>query len=312
MAPRSVSTTPSPRRASLLAALALCLPLRMLGLSLRALGLPLLVLCVPPLIGCKAIETRSVPSNDRDWAPDQAVLPTAEVRGDTLVVRNVRYCKHLAKGEYVVDHEDRTYDLTRLRAVDFITMPFGPVPALAHTMLSFEFDGPAGAPPEHVAVSVEVRKEKGEETFQPLLGLAQQYEIMYVVADERDLLYRQAVINDGPTYLYRTTAGPDAARGLLVGMLERANDLAERPEFYNLLTNNCTTTIADHVNRIRPNRVAYDVGVLLPGVSDEKAYNEGLLAGGAAGFDQLKGRALINTRARLAANEEDFSAAIRR
>jgi hypothetical protein len=274
-------------------------------------ALACLALCVPMAAGCRAVETRAVPSNDRDWAPDQAVLPTARVEGDRLSVHNVRYCKHLAKGEYVVDHEDRRYDLSRLRGVDFITMPFGPVPALAHTMLSFEFEGAGGGPPEHLAVSVEVRKEKGEETFQPLLGLAQQYEIMYVVADERDLLYRQAVINDGPTYVYRTTADPQAARRLLVDMLERANGLAEQPEFYNLLTNNCTTTIADHVNRIRPNRVSYDIGVLLPGISDEKAYREGLLVGGGS-FDELKGRALINTRARLAANEDDFSAAIRR
>jgi hypothetical protein len=277
----------------------------------RAVALSALLLGAPSFVGCRAVETRAVASNDRDWAPDQAVLPTARVSGDQLSIQNVRYCKHLAKGEYVVDHEDRRYDLSKLRAVDFITMPFGPVPALAHTMLSFEFEGAQGGPPEHLAVSVEVRKEKGEETFQPLLGLAQQYEIMYVVADERDLLYRQAVVNDGPTYVYRTTADPTAARRLLVDMLERANDLSAKPEFYNLLTNNCTTTIADHVNRIHPHRVSYDLGVLLPGISDEKAYRDGLLVGGGS-FEELKGRALINTRARLAANDDDFSNAIRR
>lgn len=271
------------------------------------------VLLTAVAAGCRSAEKRLAPSNHRDWAPDQAVLPTAQIEGDRLTVRNVRYCKTLAPGEYVVDHEDRQYDLSRLRAVDFVTMPFGPVPALAHTMVSFEFAGPTPeAPPEHLAVSVEVRKEKGEEQFNPLLGMAKQYEIMYVVADERDLLHRQAVVNDGPTYVYRTVATPEASRALLLDMLERANHLAEEPEFYDLITNNCTTNIARHINRIKPNRLVYDVGVLLPGYSDRKAYAEGLLAG-VGSFEALKAAALINTRAAAAvASGAEFSIAIRR
>ncbi|TWT47564.1 Lnb N-terminal periplasmic domain-containing protein [Botrimarina hoheduenensis] len=279
--------------------------------SLRLAGLMGAVVCL--LVGCQAAEKRLVASNHRDWSPDQSVLATAQIEGDQLLVRNVRNCKTFAPGEYVLDHEDRRYDLSRLRAVDFVTMPFGPVPALAHTMLSFEFAGASPTdPPEHLAVSVEVRKEKGEEKFNPLLGMAKQYEIMYVVADERDLLYRQAVINDGPTYVYRTTAAPESARKLLVDMLDRANTLAEEPEFYDLLTNNCTTNIARHINRITPNRITYDVNVLLPGYSDRKAYAEGLLAGEGT-LDELKARALINTRARVAVAEKaDFSEVIRR
>ncbi|MEO1496540.1 MAG: DUF4105 domain-containing protein [Planctomycetota bacterium] len=276
------------------------------------LSLPLLV-AIAVGLGCRSAEKRLTPSNHRDWAPDQAALPTAQIDGDRLTVRNVRYCKSLSPGEYVVDHDDRQYDLSRLRAVDFVTMPFGPVPALAHTMVSFEFapERPTD-PPTHLAVSVEVRKEKGEERFNPLLGMAKQYEIMYVVADERDLLHRQAVVNDGPTYVYRTVATPEASRALLTDMLDRANELAEEPEFYDLITNNCTTNIARHINRIKPNRLVYDVGVLLPGYSDRKAYAEGLLAG-AGSFEALKAAALINPRAAEAvASGNNFSAAIRR
>ncbi|TWT99322.1 hypothetical protein Pla108_02570 [Botrimarina colliarenosi] len=281
-------------------------------LNRRSIALLLLAIA---LAGCRTVEERVAPSNHRDWAPDQAVLPTAKIKGDQVAIKNVRYCKHLAPGEYVVDHEDRTYDLRQLRGVDFVTMPFGPVPALAHTLVSFEFaPTPPLAKPQHLVVSVEVRKEKGEEKFNPILGLGREYEIMYVVADERDLLYRNAVTYDGPTYLYRTTASPEAARDLLVDMLERANGLAEKPEFYNLLTNNCTTNIADSVNRIRPNRVVYDIGVLLPGLSAESAYKEGLLVTSGESFEQLQAKALINTRARVAANDPhlDFSETIRR
>ncbi|MEQ8848304.1 DUF4105 domain-containing protein [Botrimarina sp.] len=271
--------------------------------------------CCGAALGCRTVEERAVASNHRDWAPDQAVLPRAKFNCDRVRVENVRYCKHLGPGEYVVDYDDRSYELSRVRGVDFITMPFGPVPALAHTMVSFEFaPRPPLTEPEHLAVSVEVRKEKGEETFNPALGLAQQYEIMYVVADERDVLYRQAVAYDSPVYLYRTTATPEAARELLVSMLQRANELADEPEFYHLLTNNCTTNIYEHVNLIRPNRLLFDAGVLLPGLSAEKAYKEGLLVANGESFQQLQARSLINTKARLAANDPglDFSEAIRR
>ena len=281
-----------------------------LGTSRTCLAL-LGIFILVPLAGCRSVENRIAPSNHRDWAPDQALLPQAEIDGDQVTVHNIRNCKYLTADDYVVDHYDKTFDLNKLRGVDFITMPFGPVPALAHTMVSFEFAGERPSdPPEHLAVSVEVRKEKGEEIFNPLLGMAQQYEIMYVVADERDLLHRQAVVHDGPTYLYKTVATPDLARKMLVGMLERANELAEEPEFYDLIRNNCTTNIAEHINDVSPGRLSYDLGVLLPGYSDQKAYAEGLLAG-VGSFEDLKRKALINQRAKQAAKAPDFSVAIR-
>lgn len=268
------------------------------------------------LVGCRTVESRIAASNNRDWSPDQAVLSTAEIAGDRLAVKNVRYCKHLAEGEYVVDHKDRAYDLSRLRGVDFITMPFGPVPALAHTMLSFEFaPQPPLKEPIHLAVSVEVRKEQDEESFNVAKSMANEYEIMYVVADERDLLYRQTITRGGPTYVYRTVASPDAARELLVDMMQRANELERDPEFYHLLTNNCTTNIARHINRIRPNRIAYDLAVLMPGYSDQKAFDEGLLVVRAGEtFEQLKARSHINPRAQLASRDPrlSFSETIRR
>jgi hypothetical protein len=61
-------------------------------------------------------------------------------------------------------------------------VPFNDNRALAHTMLSFGFeDG------DYLGVSVEVRLEKGE-TYRPTLGLFGQFELIYVIADERDLI----------------------------------------------------------------------------------------------------------------------------
>ena len=61
----------------------------------------------------------------------------------------------------------------------YVVVPFKKMPFLAHTMLSFGFEGD-----EYLAISAEVRTEKNEE-YNPLLGLLNQYELTYVVADER-------------------------------------------------------------------------------------------------------------------------------
>jgi hypothetical protein len=265
------------------------------------------------LAGCAPISKMIAPSNVRDWEPDQAVLPYAEFRNDRVVVHNVRNCRYFGDGDYVLEREDRTYNLADLRGIDFIILPFAGMPRLAHTMISFEFAPPASAPnepPQHLICSIEIRKEKGE-TYAAWKGSARQYELMYVLADERDAVQVRTVYRNEDAYLYRTTATPEQARLMLVDVLARTNELASRPEFYDTLTNNCTTNLVRHVNRIQPNRVAYDYHVLLPGYSDKLAYDEGLIEHRGT-FEETKTAAFLNARALAAAGSPDFSQLIRR
>jgi hypothetical protein len=236
------------------------------------------------------------------------VLPLAEVRGSQVTVRNVRNSQYFANDMYLVDYYDKTFDLNAVRSVDFIVVPFAGMPALAHTMLSFTIGGPNGKP-EHLAVSVEVRKERGE-LYNPLKGSANQYELIYVLADERDVIQYRTNFNGEDVLLYRATASPEDARLLLTDVLERVNEIAKRPEFYDTLTNNCTTNIVRHINRIRPNRILPDPRVLLSGYADELAYDQGLIERHGT-FQQTKQRAYINPLAHRYAGREDFSELIR-
>ena len=260
-------------------------------------------------LGCRGISKAVAPSNTRHWSPDQAVLPYAEFQGNEITVHNVRHCRYFDGDTYVVEHEDRSYDLDEVRGVDFFMIPFDNMPAIAHTMLSFEFAPPDG-PPEHLTVSVEIRKEVGEE-YAAWKGGARQYELMYVLADERDVVGVRAVHRGENVYLYETVATPEQARRLLVDVLGRTNELASRPEFYHTLTNNCTTNIARHINRIAPQRIRYDYRLLLPGYSDKLAYDEGLIASRGT-FAETKAQAYVTPRAIMFADREDFSQAIRR
>ena len=245
------------------------------------------------------------PSNDRDWVPEQAVLPRAEFLGNEVLVHNIRYCKYNSADDVAVEHYDKRFDLDRIKSVDFLVCPFPVMPGVAHTMISFGFEGD-----EYLGVSVEVRKEKGE-TYDPLKGLLRQYEIMYVVADERDLVQLRTNHWQNEVFLYPTRATPEAARDMFVDVMRRVNKLYVSPEFYDTLTNNCTTNIVRHVNRLSPNRIPLDYRVLMAGHSDELAYDLGLLDTEDS-FEQTKARSEVNYEAYLYRNNPDFSAKIRR
>lgn len=258
--------------------------------------------------GCRSAEKVLKPSNFRDWTPEQAVLPTAEVHGNQVTIHNVRNCQYFAADTYLVDYYDKSFDLNSVRSVDFVMVPFESMPVVAHTLLSFELARPDGKS-DHLAVSVEVRKEK-HETYNPVLGSARQYELMYVVADERDVIRQRTNYRHENVYLYHTTATPEVSRELFADVLGRVNKLAKQPEFYDTLTNNCTTNIVRHIDRVRPHRITYDPRMLLPGYSDEIAYNQGLIVRNGT-FEQTRQRAYINPLAERYADAPNFSELIR-
>lgn len=243
------------------------------------------------------------PSNERRWAPDQARLARAEIAGPMVTIRNVRNFTYRSTTDYTPDWYDRTYDLRRLDSLWFVVEPFDQYGA-AHTFVSFGFDDT-----EYVAISIEIRKEVGEE-FSALRGLFREYEVMYVVGDERDLIGLRANHRRDDVYLYRIRATPDAMREMFVSMLRRANALGERPEFYNTLTNTCTTNLVAHVNTITPGRVPFRMAVLLPASSDGLAHELGLIESHLP-FEETKRRAQINALAREHANDPQFSRRIR-
>jgi len=140
--------------------------------------------------------------------------------------------------------------------------------------------------------------------------MLKQYELMYVVGDERDLIKLRTNYRKDDVYLYPVRATAEQRRTLFVSMLRRANALRERPEFYNTLTNTCTTNIVRHVNEISPRRVPLSFKVLLPGYSDQLAYDLGLIDTDLP-FEQARQRYRVNARALQFADSARFSTLIR-
>lgn len=247
------------------------------------------------------------PSNDRDWVANEAVLPWSERAGDRVTVRNVRHTVYRSADDYTPAYSDRTYDLRRLERAWFVVEPFGGVRAVAHTFLSFQFAG--DSVPEFVAISVEARKERGE-SYGAIAGLLRRFELLYVVADERDVVLLRTNVRRDAVYLYPLRADTARVRALFVAMLDRANALRERPQFYNTLTANCTSTIVRHVNALVPGRVPFSYRWLLPGYADALAFDLGLIDT-ALPFDSIRPHFLITPRAQAVGDVPDFSLRIR-
>jgi len=244
------------------------------------------------------------PSNDRRWSPDMARLAYAEVDGDLVTVHNIRNCDYRTADDYTVEYYDKTYDLNKLESVDFIVVPFLASPGLAHVMLSFGFQGE-----DYLGLSVEIRREEGEKYF-PLNGVLRQFELIYVLGDERDLIKQCTDVYLNGVYMYRSRLTPQEARALFVDVMRRTNELALHPEFYNTFTNNCTTNIVRHINRLGTRKLPYNWEVIFPGNFDKLLYDEGLIANDVS-FAQARLRARINRLAYLHADSPDYSAKIR-
>lgn len=257
------------------------------------------------LLGGAVVWARSRPSHGRAWRTEQAVLPQVRFDGGRVHVRDVRDFTYRSADDFTPAYRDRTYDLETLERVWLVIAPFsrgwrGP----AHSFLTFGFaDG------QYVGVSVEARREAGEE-YSVWKGALRRYELVYVVAEERDLIGLRAVTWDDPVYLYPVRATPAQARELFVRMLRRAEALEREPEFYNTLTHNCTTNILDAVNRIADPPVPFGLGILLPGYADRVAYDRGLLDTDLP-LEEARRVFQVNDRARAAIGDPAFSLRIR-
>lgn len=245
----------------------------------------------------------STPENEREWTLDQKVLPYAEFDNNFVTIKNIRNFSYTSEHTYTPSYYDKTYNIDELKSVDFIVEPLAEI-AVAHTFLSFGFENG-----EYLAISVEIRKEVGEE-FSPVKGLFDQFELMYVIADERDVIRLRALHRNDTLYLYPTIVTKEKVQELFVHMIHRVNGLKKTPEFYNTITNTCTTNIVDHINAITERRVPWDLRVLLPLDSDEYAYELGLIDTSIP-FQELRATHKINAYVDTYQDTPNFSQKIR-
>lgn len=245
------------------------------------------------------------PSNDRAWQPEVARAPYATIEGNLVTVHGIRNFDYRSERDFTPAYYTRTYDLSKLDSVDLFAV-YWMGPAIAHTIVSFGFGGE-----DHLAVSIEARKEQGE-GYSSLKGFFRQYELIYIVADERDVVRLRTNYRKDPpedTYLYRLKGPKENARRFFLDYIKSINELRERPRFYNTLVANCTNVIWLHA-RVNPGHVPFSWKVLVSGYLPEYLYSEGLLDT-TLPFAELRQRSHVNRAAMAADQLPDFSRVIR-
>lgn len=243
------------------------------------------------------------PSHDRPWRAEVASLPRAFIDGDRVRLTGVRDFQYRSRNDFTVRYEEREVSLAHVTGVDFFLSYWTPGP-VGHTFVSFLFDD---APP--LSISIEIRPEVGER-FDPLAALFKQFELIYVVGSERDVVGVRTNHRKEYVLLYRTIATPKDARRLLTIYLERINQLADRAEFYDLLSNSCTVNIVRSVRAVSPKPIRFDIRHYLNGWFDAYLYSIGALASSLP-FEELRARSRINEVAQAAGDGPDFSRRIR-
>jgi hypothetical protein len=290
-------------------------PLPLLRLSLAAAFMVIAVVSLffrPSRHGLKVFTAASLlvltfwtlrqASHEREWRPEVARLPRAVIDGDQVTLSNVRNFEYRSKTDFTPRYEDRSVDLSRLRSVDLFISHWGSE-AVAHTFVSFNFDD---ALP--VCISIEARLEQGE-VYSPLASCFKQAELIYLIGDERDLVGVRTNHRDEDVYLFPVKATPEGVRKLFLSYLEKINRLADQPEFYHLLSNNCTVNIDRHAHR-DGKRSPFDLRMLLNGYVGAYAYDHGLLDTSLP-FEELRERSRVNRAALAAGDSADFSQRIR-
>ena len=251
-------------------------------------------------------------THDRTWAPNNSRLASVQIDDDNIVVQNFRHSIYRSETDFDVHYGTRHFRYSELKAVWFIVQRFTILEGVAHTFVSFEFNSPHD--PQFLAISVEVRREEGE-AYSVFRGLYRNYELNYVVADERDLIGLRTVYRPNDrVYMYRVNATVGDVQKLFRSFAASIQEIREYPEFYNTATNNCTNRIVQHTYDVTPKPINWlDPRIVLPGFSDRFAYSHKLIGAHDNGesFAQLRARSRIDQRAKDVGITESFSQDIR-
>jgi len=245
------------------------------------------------------------PTNESNWQANVDRTAWAEVTGDQIAIHNFRNCDYRTETDYSDCWSDRTLNLSQIRAADLFLTNWG-IPFASHPIVSFQFGDN-----EHVAFSIEARYKVGQE-YSTVLGCFRQYELIFVTADERDLIRLRTNYRKGEEVsMYRFQAAPEVARAMFLTYVGYLNRLKDHPDWYNQVTRNCTTAIDSKLADNLKNKQPWNYQVLVNGTLDRLLYDRGRLVTGGLPFPELKQREHINAAAQAANRSPDFSALIR-
>ena len=257
------------------------------------------------VVGGTILLIMTKPSLERNWSPDLVVMPTIDfLDDDKVLIKNIRNINYRTTRDYDVAFYDKIIDLNEVDSAWLVISPFGPF-GVAHTFVSFGMaDG------SYFSISIEVRRRKGVK-FSAIKAFFRQFEIMYVIADESDVIKVRTNTIGATVRLFPIQTEQSRIRAVLVDMLERADSLGKKPEFYNTIWNNCTTNLITHVRRFSDKAIPFwNLYYLLPDNLDKIAYKLKIIDTDLS-YEAARKHFDITEIGQASEEAEDFSRAIR-
>jgi hypothetical protein len=238
---------------------------------LKIIGLIILTILALAILAYVILVLFTSPKNDRNWAKDMGQLASTEISTTTIKISNIRDINYRGVLDYDLKYNTETFDVSKITKAYLFTDPFGKLSA--HTMLGFEFsDG------KKVVLSVEVRREV-DEWFGGVKGLLRQYELIFVWAHEKDVVKLRTNFRQDNVYMYELKMAKSNIEKLFTAAALRTNKLKDKPEFYNTITNNCTTNLANLLQTVYNKPIIVDWKYLAPAYAEALAMKYDLIDG---------------------------------
>ncbi|MDA3839584.1 MAG: DUF4105 domain-containing protein [Patescibacteria group bacterium] len=244
------------------------------------------------------------PKHNRDWRPEQSKLPIATIDGDEIFIKNIRNCSYKSENDVELDYYDKKFSLKKIKSIDLIIQPFKKMSFMSHIFLSFGFEGG-----EYISVSVEARR-KNKKSFSIFGGFFRMFEIIYIIADEKDIMRLRPLHHKDNVYIYPLKIKKSKIKNIFLDILKRVNRIEGKSEFYNTLTNSCVTNILDHMKENGVVGIPSSWRFYIPSKIDKLLYKTKLLKTKLP-FNSFKENHRINDRAEKYKDDADYSAKIR-
>ncbi len=254
----------------------------------KKIGWKLLLMIISALISLNIYYLFTTPTKDGLWKTQYEKIATVEFNGSialsnpselyepkelketTVTIHNFRRARYDETGAVKkINWSERKVNLDELQSVWYGISVFSS-PGLAHTFLSFDFGDE-----DPVVISVEARM-RPEQQYSPLKGVLDNYHLIYVIADERDIIGVRTHKRAEEVYFMPINVDKKRRQKMFIDMMNRANSLDNQPEFYNTFTSNCTNSIMRET-KIPAWQYYLDPRIVLSGYSDRIAYQYGVL-----------------------------------
>lgn len=259
-------------------------------------------------LGAVLYWSAQVPGHAGNWQASHARLAGVasghDERGQFYHLTNLRDFRYRTDGSIAAaDYREARFAVADLRRIWFGISHFGGY-GFAHTFLSFEF-----ADEQYLVASVEARM-RPDQNYHPLFGLIRQYNKIVVLGTEADIIGLRSHIRGEQVLLYPLQLDAAQTEYLFHALMGDAQQLVERPGFYNTLLDNCTTNLLKHAPGYRFYTSLIDYRLMFPGYSDAVAWEKNWINTDQP-LEELRERARINP-ALTTPEAEDFSQMIRR